>query len=174
MHLTIFSGRANLPLTKAIVSVLGIEVGTCTIENFPDDELHVEIHETVRGHDVYLIQPTVSPVADHLLELLLLSDACRRAEARRLTAVVPYFGYARQDRRVQGTEPIGARLIADIMSTRLDRIIAVDLHNPAFPWSIYLPSPFWPQPSAPVYPTMHLSWRPTLAPPNWPENTRTY
>ncbi len=131
MKLTVFSGRANPPLAESVASSLGLRLGQRIIETFPDDELYVRIDEDVKGHNVYLIQPTNPPVADHLLELLLLSDACRRAGAERITAVTPYFGYARQERRVKGSEPVAARLMADLMGTRVDRVIAVDLHNPA-------------------------------------------
>lgn len=131
MKLIVITGRANPVLAEAVASALGVELCPCTVENFPDDEFHVEIHEDVQGCDVYLIQPTDPPVASHLLELMLLADACKRAGAARLTALVPYFGYARQDRRAQGREPVAARLLADLMCTRLGGIITVDLHNPA-------------------------------------------
>jgi ribose-phosphate pyrophosphokinase len=91
----------------------------------------VEIDESLQGHDVYLIQPTSPPAENHLVELLLLSDACKRAGAARLTALVPYFGYARQDRRAHAGESIAARLVADLLCTRLERIVTMDLHNPA-------------------------------------------
>jgi len=132
MSLTIFAGSANLLLAEAIAEKLGLRLGSVVVQRFPDGELHIEIQETVRGHDVYLIQPTSPPVAAHLLELLLLTDACRRAGAAHLTAVMPYFGYARQDRRASGREPVGARLIADLLQTSgLHRVIAVDLHTTA-------------------------------------------
>ncbi|MBI3800114.1 MAG: ribose-phosphate diphosphokinase, partial [Deltaproteobacteria bacterium] len=132
MSLTIFAGSANLLLAEAIAETLGLRLGSVVVQRFPDGELHIEIQETVRGHDVYLIQPTSPPVAAHLLELLLLTDACRRAGAAHLTAVMPYFGYARQDRRASGREPVGARLIADLLQTSgLHRVIAVDLHTTA-------------------------------------------
>ena len=100
------------------------------LERFPDGELHIELQESVRGHEVYLVQPTCPPVDEHLLELLLLADACRRAGAIHLTAVIPYFGYARQDRRAHGREPLSARLIADLLvSSGIQRLVAVDLHS---------------------------------------------
>lgn len=106
-------------------------LGNLQIEDFPDGELHVELQETVQGHDVYIIQPTAPPVAESIFELLLVSDACHRAGAVRVTAVTPYFGYARQDRRVR-REPISARLVADLFSTgHLHRVLIVDLHNPS-------------------------------------------
>ena len=132
MSLTILSGSANLSLVEAIAEKLGLRLGSVVVQRFPDGELHIEIQETVRGHDVYLIQPTSPPVDAHLLELLLLADACRRAGAAHLTAVVPYFGYARQDRRASGREPVSARLIADLLQTSgLHRVVAVDLHTTA-------------------------------------------
>ena len=132
MQLTILSGSANLPLAEAIAEKLGLSLGSRSLQRFPDGELHVEIQESVRGHDVYLIQPTSPPVDAHLLELLLLADACRRAGAAHLTAIVPYFGYARQDRRASGREPVAARLIADLLqSSGLQRVVAVDLHTAA-------------------------------------------
>lgn len=128
---TVFSGRGNEPLAHAVAARLGIAPGACLLEYFPDGEIHVEIEQEIQGHDVYLIQPTGPPVADHLLELLLLADACLRGGAGRLTGVVPYYGYARQDRRAHGREPVGARLLADLLSSRLQRIVTVDLHTPA-------------------------------------------
>ncbi|MEJ2699999.1 MAG: ribose-phosphate pyrophosphokinase [Desulfuromonadales bacterium] len=139
MQVTIFSGRANPGLAESIASELKLGLGRCTVENFPDDEIRIEIEEDFREHDVYLVQSTSPPVAEHLLELLLLADACRRAGAGRITGVVPYFGYARQDRRAKGAEPVGARLAADLLAARLDRIIAVDLHNPAIEGFFSLP-----------------------------------
>jgi ribose-phosphate pyrophosphokinase len=139
MQMMIFSGRANPGLAEAIASELKVGLGRCTLENFPDDEIRIEISEDVRGQDVYLVQSTSPPVAEHLLELLLLADACRRAGAARITGIVPYFGYARQDRRTKGTEPVGGRLAADLLASRLDRIIAVDLHNPAIEGFFSLP-----------------------------------
>jgi ribose-phosphate pyrophosphokinase len=129
--LTLFAGRGNYPLGHAVAARLGISLGRCLLEYFPDGEIHVEIQQEIQGHDVYLIQPTGPPAADHLLQLLLLADACRRAGAGRLTGVIPYFGYARQDRRTHGGEPVGARLMADLLSSRMQRIVTVDLHNPA-------------------------------------------
>jgi ribose-phosphate pyrophosphokinase len=101
------------------------------LEDFPDDEIYVRIQEEIHGDDVFLIQPTSAPVALHLLELMLLADACRRGGAARLTAVIPYYGYARQDRRVLAGETVAARVIADILRTGFDRVIAVDLHTAA-------------------------------------------
>jgi ribose-phosphate pyrophosphokinase len=130
MPLTMFTGSANVPLAAAVAEQLEMPLGSRRLQRFPDGELHVEIEESVRGHDVYLIQSTTSPVDAHLLELWFLADACRRAGASHLTAVVPYFGYARQDRRASGREAVGARLIADLFAASgLQRLVAVDLHS---------------------------------------------
>jgi ribose-phosphate pyrophosphokinase len=132
MEIKIFSGSANLPLATAVCQTLGIKLGNRTLERFPDSELHIELQENVRERDVYLIQPTSPPVDQHLLEIIFLADACRRASAGRLSAVLPYFGYARQDRRARGREPVGARVIADLLETAgVQRVIAVDLHSAA-------------------------------------------
>jgi ribose-phosphate pyrophosphokinase len=129
---TLFAGPANLPLADAIAREIGVPLGDCSFRRHPDGELHVEVEESVRGRDVYLIQPTSPPVDEHLLALLLLADACRRAGAARVTAVVPYFGYARQDRRASGREPVTARLVADLIRTSgIERLVAVDLHTTA-------------------------------------------
>ena len=132
MRLQLFTGSANPPLAEALAAALGVSLGRCVVERFADGELHVEIEETVRGHDVYLFQPTTAPVEEHLFELLFLADACHRAGADRLTAVMPYFGYARQDRRANGREPVGVRVVADILGTSpIERLVGVDLHSAA-------------------------------------------
>jgi len=119
-------------LADAVASTLGIGLGLCRLDRFPDGELSVRIEESVRGQDVYIIQPTCPPVNDNLVELLLMIDALRRAAAGRITAIVPYFGYARQERRATGREPITARLVADVLtSAGLDRVLMVDVHAPA-------------------------------------------
>ena len=127
----LFSGRANPSLAGAIASELNIQLGSRRISDFPDGEIQVSIEKDLQGKDVYLVQSLQAPVAAHLMEVVLLADACRRRGASRLTAVIPYFGYARQDRRVEAGEPIGARVLADILRTRFDRLVTVDLHNPA-------------------------------------------
>ncbi|MGE0822144.1 MAG: ribose-phosphate diphosphokinase [Candidatus Binatia bacterium] len=132
MNVSIFSGSANPLLTTTTAQGLGISVGQVVLQRFPDGELHVEIQESVRGHDVYLIQPTSPPVETHLLELLFLADACRRAGAASLTAIIPYFGYARQDRRASGREPVGARLVAELLqASGIQRVVTVDPHTSA-------------------------------------------
>lgn len=129
--LTFLSGGANLPLAEAIAQTLGTRLGVISLHRFPDGELHVAVRDSLRGHDVFLLQSTSPPFETHFLELLLLADACRRAGAVRITAVVPYFGYARQDRRASGREPVGARLIADLFSAAgIHRLVAIDLHSP--------------------------------------------
>ncbi len=131
MEIRVFSGRAHPVLAAAIAGGMGLDLGKCTVEDFPDGEIRIELMENVHGADVYLIQPTGPPPAKHLLELLLMADACRRSGAARITAVVPYFGYSRQDRRVRGSEPVGARVAADILCLRVDRLVTIDLHNSA-------------------------------------------
>jgi ribose-phosphate pyrophosphokinase len=132
MGLTILSGSANCALAESIAKKAGLQLGRRILERFPDGELHIEIQESVRGDDVYLIQPTCPPVDEHLFELLLMADACRRAGAGHLTAVIPYFGYARQDRRARGREPVSVRLIADLINmSGLQRVVGVDFHSAA-------------------------------------------
>src|SRR5690349_2756350 len=131
MSIVIFSGGANDALAQAVAAGLGVGLGERILTRFPDSELHVEVRQSVRGRDVYLIQPTSPPVDEHLMELLFLADACHRAGARRITAIVPYFGYARQDRRGKGREPVGARITSDMFAAaHICRVVAVDLHTP--------------------------------------------
>jgi ribose-phosphate pyrophosphokinase len=130
MSLKILAGSANLSLAEHIARNVNVKLVRRVLERFPDGELHIELQESVRGHDVYLVQPTCPRVDEHLFELLLMADACRRAGAIHLTAVIPYFGYARQDRRAHGREPLSVRLIADLLATSgIQRVIAVDLHS---------------------------------------------
>ena len=132
MELSILAGQANGPLAERVAATLVQGLGPVSVQRFQDGELSVCVLDTVRGRDVYLLQPTGPPVESHLLELLLLADACRRAGAARLTALVPYFGYARQDRRARGREAVGGRLVADLMAAGgLGRVVAVDLHTAA-------------------------------------------
>ncbi|HKB69569.1 MAG TPA: ribose-phosphate pyrophosphokinase [Thermoanaerobaculia bacterium] len=132
MDLALIAGTSDLPLAEDVARLLGAPLGNRELERFPDGECHVRITDSVRGKDVYLLQSTGPPVEANLFELLLLADACRRSGAARLTAVVPYFGYARQDRRAAGREPVSARLIADLVcESGFDRIVAVDLHSAA-------------------------------------------
>jgi ribose-phosphate pyrophosphokinase len=130
MNPLIVAGSANIALADAIAEKLGIGICRAVLNRFPDSELHTEIEDTVRGGDVYLVQPTGPPVDPHLIELLFLSDACRRAGASHITAVIPYFGYARQDRRATGREAVGGRLVADMLRVvGFERVVAVDLHT---------------------------------------------
>ena len=129
MKPVLLSGRANPVLAEKIAQVLSMKPGACNIESFPDGEIHVEIQEDLTGCHVYLIQPTSPPVAENLLEFLLMSDAARRSGAAYITGIVPYMGYARQDRRSAHGEPIGGKVTADILSNGVDRIITVDLHK---------------------------------------------
>jgi ribose-phosphate pyrophosphokinase len=131
VKIILFSGRAHSQLAKAVAAEVGVELGPCILENFPDDEFRVELLADTEGRDVYILQPTSPPSADHFLELLLMADAAKRAGAARVTAVLPYFGYARQDRREAGKEPVAARVVAEMMEIKIDRVVTVDLHTPA-------------------------------------------
>jgi ribose-phosphate pyrophosphokinase len=127
--LKVFSGRANLPLAERIANALGDGLGKLTLHNFPDGEISVRIEEDVRGRDIYLVQPTCPPVNDHLMELLVMLDCFKRASAARITAVLPYYGYARQDRKDVGRVPITAKLVADLLTAAgAHRVLALDLH----------------------------------------------
>ena len=131
MTLTAIAGSANIPLATSIALELGSTLCNRTVRRFADGELHVEVEQSVRGHDVYVIGSTSHPVDEHVMELLFLADACRRAGAARLTAVVPYFGYARQDRRASGREAVGAAVSAGLIETAgFSRIVTIDLHAP--------------------------------------------
>ena len=128
-ELKIFSGRANPKLAKGICDHLNIPLGRITLSNFPDTETACKIEEDVRGRDVFLIQPTCQPVNDNLVELLIMIDSCKRASAARVTAVIPYFGYARQDRKDEGRVPITAKLVANLIDrSGADRVLTMDLH----------------------------------------------
>ena len=128
-ELQVFSGNANPVLAEEIVAQLGIELGKAEVSRFPDGELHVKIDENVRGRDVFVIQPTSHPVHEHLMELLVMIDALHRASAERITAVIPYYSYARQDRKTRPREPITAKLVANLLvQAGSDRIVTMDLH----------------------------------------------
>ncbi len=127
--LKVFSGRANIALAEKMAAVLGDPLGKITISNFPDGEISVRIEEDVRGRDVFLVQPTCPPVNENLMELLILLDSFKRASAWRITAVLPYYGYARQDRKDQGRVPITAKMVADVLTVAgADRVVTLDLH----------------------------------------------
>jgi ribose-phosphate pyrophosphokinase len=128
-QLKLFTGRSNVALARKISDYLGVALGTVKISPFPDGELLVKLEEDVRGRDVFLIQPTCEPVNESLMELLIFIDSARRASAERITAVLPYFGYARQDRKDEGRVPITAKLVANMITTAgADRVLTVDLH----------------------------------------------
>ena len=128
--LKIFSGRAHPALAQEICAYLGIPLGNLTLYNFSDGEDYCQIDENVRGADVFVVQPTCSPVNDHVMELLILLDAFRRSSASRITAVLPYFGYARQDKKDKPRVPIAAKLMADLLTASgADRILTMDLHT---------------------------------------------
>jgi len=127
--LMVLSGRANRPLAEAVAEILGCQLGEATVKNFEDGEIFVRIDDNVRGRDLYIIQSTCPP-SDNILELLLLLDAARRASAARITAVIPYFGYARQDRKDQPRVAIGAKLMANmIVAAGADRVLSIDFHQ---------------------------------------------
>lgn len=128
-EIKIFAGSSNRPLATAICQAVGVTLGQAEIGRFSDGECQVEITENVRGSDVFVVQSTCTPTNDHLMELLLMLDAFKRASARRITAVVPYYGYARQDRKVSPRVPISAKLVADLITTAgATRVLTVDLH----------------------------------------------
>lgn len=129
-RLRLFSGSANVPLAQEVARYLGIDLGPMVRKRFADGELYVQIQESIRGCDVYLIQPTCCPVNDRLMELLIMIDACRRASARQVTAVIPYYGYARADRKTAGRESITAKLVANLITEAgAGRILGMDLHS---------------------------------------------
>lgn len=128
-QIIVFSGRSNPRFTSSICQDLGLELGRLEVVRFSDGELSVEIGDNVRGRDVFIVQSTSSPGNDHLMELLIVLDALKRASAWRITAVIPYFGYARQDRKLKPRVPISAKLVADLLSTAgADRVLTIDLH----------------------------------------------
>ncbi len=128
-ELKIFSGRANQPLAEDICGFLHLPLGSISLTSFPDGESHCKIEEDVRGRDVFLVQSTCPPVNDHLMELLIMIDSCKRASAARITAVIPYFGYARSDRKDEGRVPITAKLCANLITRAgADRVLTMDLH----------------------------------------------
>ena len=128
-NIKIFTGNSNPELALAVCKQLGLDIGKSTVRTFADGEASVTLEETVRGADVFLIQSTCKPVNDHLMELLVMADACRRASAGRITAVIPYFGYARQDRKAKSRDPISAKLVANMITAAgADRVLTMDLH----------------------------------------------
>ncbi len=128
-RLKIFSGNANVDLARDICAYLSVPIGAAVVKRFSDGEINVDIGENVRGADVFIVQPTCPPVNDHLMELLILMDALKRSSAKRVTAVIPYYGYARQDRKVLPRAPITAKLVADLLTAAgVSRILTMDLH----------------------------------------------
>ncbi|MEO0488637.1 MAG: ribose-phosphate pyrophosphokinase [Cyanobacteria bacterium P01_A01_bin.123] len=129
-RLKLFAGSSNIALAQEVARYLGIDLGPMVRKRFADGELYIQIQESIRGGDVYLLQPTSHPVNDHLMELLIMIDACRRASARQITAVLPYYGYARADRKTAGRESITAKLVANLMTQAgAGRVLAMDLHS---------------------------------------------
>ena len=129
-RLRLFAGSANRPLAQEVARYLGIDLGPMIRKRFADGELYVQIQESIRGADVYLLQPCCNPVNDNLVELMILIDACRRASARQITAVIPYYGYARADRKTAGRESITAKLVANlIVQAGANKVLAMDLHS---------------------------------------------
>lgn len=127
--LVLFAGNSNPKLAQKIASYLGVSLGECEVGRFPDGEIRLKIHSDVRGADVFIIQSTCTPVNDHLMEVLIMADALRRASAMRVTAVIPYFGYSRQDRKDEGRVPITAKLAANILEAAgVSRVVTIDLH----------------------------------------------
>jgi len=125
----IFSGRANPELAQRICEYLALPLGRIALGNFPDGEISCKILEDIRGRDVFLLQPTCPPVNNNLMELLIMIESCKRASAERITAVIPYYGYARQDRKDEGRVPITAKLVANLITRAgADRVLAMDLH----------------------------------------------
>lgn len=129
-RLKLFSGSANIQLAQEVARYLSVDLGPMVRKQFADGELYVQIQESIRGCDVYLMQPTCRPVNDHLMELLIMIDACRRASARQITAVIPYYGYSRADRKTAGRESITAKLVANLITQAgASRILSMDLHS---------------------------------------------
>lgn len=131
-ELKIFCGNANMGLAKEICAYLGVPLGESKVKRFQDGEISIAIDESVRGADIFVVQPTCAPTNDYIMELLIMIDALRRASARRITAVMPYYGYARQERKARARDPITAKLMANLITTAgADRVVTMDLHAPA-------------------------------------------
>lgn len=127
--LKLFMGNANPKLAEEIADYLGVSLGASKVSKFADGEIKLEINESVRGMDVFILQPTCAPVNDNLMELLIMIDAMRRASAKRITAIIPYYGYARQERKLKARDPISAKLVANLLTASgADRVVALDLH----------------------------------------------
>ncbi|HOO37709.1 MAG TPA: ribose-phosphate pyrophosphokinase [Deltaproteobacteria bacterium] len=125
----VFTGNSNRPLAESICGILGIKIGNGEVKKFSDGETSVDIHQSIRGKDIFIVQSTCSPTNEHLMELLIMLDAMRRASAKRITAVIPYFGYARQDRKASPRTPITAKLVANLLAVSgAHRVLTMDLH----------------------------------------------
>ena len=128
-EIKIINGNSNIPFAESVCRNLGLRLCQTDVTTFSDGEISVSLHETVRGSDVFIIQSTCTPINDHLMEMLIMVDACKRASASRITVVIPYFGYARQDRKAKSRDPISAKLVANIItSAGADRVLTMDLH----------------------------------------------
>jgi ribose-phosphate pyrophosphokinase len=161
--LKIFSGNSNPQLAKKIAESAGVELGYCQINRFADGEIQVEIHESVRGQNIFLVQSTCPPANENYMELFILMDALRRASAASITAVIPYYGYARQDRKVAPRAPISAKLMADLLTTAgADRVVSVDLHAAQIQGFFNVPVDH-----LFAIPTLARAWRESLG---WGEN----
>ena len=130
-NLKVFSLNSNMSLAKEIASFIGVELGKCSVTRFSDGEIQINIEESIRGCDVYVIQSTSQPVNEHIMEVLIMIDALKRASAKTINIVMPYYGYARQDRKARAREPITAKLVANLLETAgANRVICLDLHAP--------------------------------------------
>lgn len=128
-EMKVFAGNSNKPLAEKIARYLNLQLGDCEVGRFADGEINVRINETVRGHDIFLIQSTSPPVNENLMELLIMIDAFKRASANTIAVVIPYYGYARQDRKAKGRDPISAKLVANLITVAgATRVLTVDLH----------------------------------------------
>ena len=144
----VFSGNANPKLAEEICKLMGTKLGEAEVGTFSDGEIFVSLYETVRGSDVFVVQSTCTPVNNNLMELLIMIDALKRASAGRITAVIPYYGYARQDRKAKARDPITAKLVANMLTAAgADRVLTMDLHAPrsrassTFLWTIWRATP---------------------------------
>lgn len=161
--LKLFSGNSNPALAKKIAEISGIELGYCQLNQFADGEIQVEIHESVRGQNVFIVQSTCPPANQNYMELFIVMDALRRASAASITAVIPYYGYARQDRKVAPRAPISAKLMADLLTTAgADRVVSVDLHAAQIQGFFNVPVDH-----LFAIPTLARAWRESLG---WGEN----
>ena len=161
----IFCGNSNRTLAEAICRNMGTRLGDMTVTHFSDGEVSLSLYETVRGSDVFLVQSTCAPVNDNLMELLVMIDACRRASAGRITAVMPYFGYARQDRKAKSHDPISAKLVANLIaSAGADRVLTRSRDFLTYPWIIWLGRRFLPiiTPKCSVRATPASWWSPPM------------